>query len=432
MSIILFLVAAFVMFSLAFILIARFVILLFLIIVAPIGFAGLAVPKLASLANKWWGELFKQTITAPVLLLLLYIALRVITDVNFLTGLGATKEGWTGTVANNISSFASVLISFLIAMGLLLAVVIISKSMSAFGGDMATKWAGRLSFGATAWAGRATVGTAIGRGLLGNRFIKRGAVSDNKFIKYGSRALSFTGKRLQNRTFDVRNMPGAKAGIGMLGVDIGTPSTLTAKQLQEKQYGAKPVKEFFRQSSLEHDKAAAELDRKQRLTNASAIYGPAATARQTADAEAARKEMKKMSTDELSALGDIRKGIDSLVWNLSPSAFADLMKSDKLSGSEKKDIKDSWDRQFSTSPVTASAMIDRLSTSETASLSGTNLTHANTMPLLDPSSLDAIRRKGDLTTAERHDIYVARSADPVFVAYLAADPSGARMSYWNV
>src|SRR3989344_1104509 len=79
MSIILFLVAAFVMFSLAFILIARFVILLFLIIVAPIGFAGLAVPKLESTANLWWGELFKQTITAPVLLLLLYIALRVIT-----------------------------------------------------------------------------------------------------------------------------------------------------------------------------------------------------------------------------------------------------------------------------------------------------------------------------------------------------------------
>ena len=40
MGIILFLIAAFVMFSLAFILIARFVILLFLIIISPIGFAG--------------------------------------------------------------------------------------------------------------------------------------------------------------------------------------------------------------------------------------------------------------------------------------------------------------------------------------------------------------------------------------------------------
>src|SRR3989344_4501006 len=68
MSIILFIILAFVLFSLAFILIARFVILLFLIIVSPIGFAGLAVPKLEGTAKKWWSALFEQTITAPVLL----------------------------------------------------------------------------------------------------------------------------------------------------------------------------------------------------------------------------------------------------------------------------------------------------------------------------------------------------------------------------
>lgn len=196
-------------------------------------------------------------------------------------------------------------------------------------------------------------------------------------------------------------MPGAKTGIGALGLDIGAPSSLTAKQLQEKQYGVKPVKEFFRESSLEHDKAAAELDRKQRLASASALYGPLATPQQTADAEAARRELKKMSTDELATLGDIRKGINSLVWNLSPSTFADLMKSDKLSGSEKKNIKNSWDGQFTNSSATAGAMIERLSSSEIASLSGDNLTHANTLPHLDASDFDAIRRKGDLNMSER-------------------------------
>ncbi|MEK7515364.1 MAG: hypothetical protein AAB555_00310, partial [Patescibacteria group bacterium] len=56
MGIILFIITAFVMFSLAFILIARFVILLFLIIIAPIGFAGLAVPQLKGTADKWWSK----------------------------------------------------------------------------------------------------------------------------------------------------------------------------------------------------------------------------------------------------------------------------------------------------------------------------------------------------------------------------------------
>lgn len=152
MGIILFLITAFVMFSLAFILIARFIILLFLIIVAPIGFAGLAVPKLENTAKKWWSALFEQTITAPVLLLLLYIALRVITDVNFLTGFGS-KPDWTGFVENgDLTGFAGLVLSFLVAMGLLMAVVIISKKMSAFGGASVMKFAGSVQSGATKFA----------------------------------------------------------------------------------------------------------------------------------------------------------------------------------------------------------------------------------------------------------------------------------------
>ena len=149
MGIILFLITAFVMFSLAFILIARFVILLLLIIVAPIGFAGLAVPKLKGLADQWWSKLFEQTITAPVLLLLLYIALAVITDVQFLSGIcgsGTCSKNWAGFVeGNDMAGFASMMLSFLVAMGLLLAVVVASKKMSAFGGAGATKLAGKLS-----------------------------------------------------------------------------------------------------------------------------------------------------------------------------------------------------------------------------------------------------------------------------------------------
>jgi hypothetical protein len=153
MAILLFLVTAFVFFSLAFVLIARFVVLLLLIIVAPIGFAGWAIPNLKSTADMWWKELFKQTITAPVLLLLLYIALAIITDVSFLTGFcapGSTatfggpnnNTGCTsnaiGWVSGNMPGFATFLLTFFVAMGLLLAVVIFSKKLSAFGAEKAS------------------------------------------------------------------------------------------------------------------------------------------------------------------------------------------------------------------------------------------------------------------------------------------------------
>lgn len=328
MGIILFIVTAFVLFSLAFVLIARFVILIFLIILAPVGFAGLAVPQLASIAKKWWDKLFEQTITAPVLLLMLYIALTIITDVRFLTGFGIDKNGpqWLGFITGgNLSGFASMMLSFLVAMGLLLAVVIFAKNLSAFGASKASQLAGKLTFGATAWGARATVGTGIGRGLLGNRFIKRAAVSDNALIKYGSRALSFTGKRLQSRTFDVRNMPGAQAGLGAMTIDAGTPSALTAKDLQEKQYGWKPVKEFFRQSDIQHEQAAEELKRKAALAGT--------------DNDEITRALSKMTTKEIEELGGIKNGVEKLVNNLSPQQFEALMKSDKLSEVEKNRIK---------------------------------------------------------------------------------------------
>ncbi len=156
MGIILFLITAFVMFSLAFVLIARFVILLFLIIIAPIGFAGFAIPNLSGLAKKWWDKLVEQTITAPVLLLCLYIALAVITDAQFLTGFGGARDSsgfWLGFIANgNLQGFASVMLSFLVAMGLLLAVVIISKQLSAFGAGAVSKFGNSITSGATKFA----------------------------------------------------------------------------------------------------------------------------------------------------------------------------------------------------------------------------------------------------------------------------------------
>ncbi len=222
LSIILFIVAAFVFFSLAFILIARFVMLLFLIITSPIGFAGLAVPKLEGLAKDWWSKLFEQTITAPVLMLLLYVALAVITDASFLTGFGGTNGSntgfWTGIIAGtpNVQGFMSMFLSFLVAMGLLLAVVIASKKMSAFGASGAMSLAGKATFGATAWGMNRTLGRAsyyAGRGL-------RQSKGFNKFDAWTGRAASRLLDKGATGSFDVR---GTKA-FGSLpfgGIDAG-------------------------------------------------------------------------------------------------------------------------------------------------------------------------------------------------------------------
>lgn len=254
MAIILFIVAAFVMFSLAFVLIARFVALVFLLVVAPVGFAGLAIPGFAKRAGQWWNTLFEQTITAPILLLMLYIALAVITDVNFLTGFnvvsGQQGSNWLDSIAiNKIATFAPILLSFLVAMGLLIAVVVYAKRWSAFGGDWASRTASKLTFGATAWAGRTTIGwgthraakylrgTAAGRVPL----VGTGLVRGLERVATGSMDIRGTGV-LKNMPFG-SNIDAGTAQKGGYRADLKGriesrtkyASELTGKELTDEQ-----------------------------------------------------------------------------------------------------------------------------------------------------------------------------------------------------
>ncbi|MFA5996390.1 MAG: hypothetical protein WC790_01555 [Candidatus Paceibacterota bacterium] len=215
MGILLFIVTAFVMFSLAFVLIARFVILIFLIILAPVGFAGLAVPQLRARAKQWWDALFEQTLTAPVLLLMLYVALAVITDAQFLTGFNPTKGGLLDFVNNNnLAGFGGVMLSFLVAMGLLLFVVVASKKLSAFGAGWASQTAGKLSFGLTAAGLRGTAGWGLQRASTGWR---KTALSRAPII---GRAVSGALDSGAKANFDVRGAAIA-GGLKGIGVDAG-------------------------------------------------------------------------------------------------------------------------------------------------------------------------------------------------------------------
>ena len=223
MGTILFLITAFVMFSLAFILIARFISLIFLIIVAPIGFAGWAIPKLSGISKQWWDKLVQQTITAPILLLMLYIALAIITDTHFLAGFGMTTVtggAATGFVNNlNLPGFASFILSFIVAMGLLLIVVRYAGTLGAAGASWATKTAGKLTFGATASLMRNTAGRGANmaaKGLRNTRLatvpiIGTGIVKGLDKVATGS--------------LDIRGSKAWSAGTAALGgkIDAGKP-----------------------------------------------------------------------------------------------------------------------------------------------------------------------------------------------------------------
>jgi len=412
MGILLFIITAFVMFSLAFILIARFVALIFFMILSPVGFMGLAIPQMQYRAGQWWSNFLEQIITAPVLLLLLYIALAVINDAQFLTGLcvpgastitgavntnSACTSNWLGYVEGNFAGFASMLLSFLVAMGLLLVVVIKAKSMSAFGAKGAIQLGGKLSFGAVSLGGRATFGMA--GNLLANKRMQSVARRGGA-VGLGLKGVVLAGKGLRSATYDVRNVPGG-AGLGALGIDAGKGATITAKQAHDAQYGVKPIKEWFGHSKEEREQAGREMDFKDAQENLAA-----GTITQAQHDAIVLPVLSKMSTKQLEELGGIKKGVDALVNNLSPQQFEALMKSDKLSDTEKNKIKDARYRVLSSavgSGVAANVKksVNSLSKGELESMPTTMLTNPMVLDQLTDKQRETITDSKERTAAEK-------------------------------
>lgn len=415
MSIILFMVAAFVMFSLAFILIARFVILIFLIIAAPVGVASYAVPQLSKYGTMWKDKLIQQTITAPVLLLLLYIALAVITDASFL-GFGPTGD-WVGFVpdsngATNLVGFASMILTFLVAMGLLLIVVVASKSLSAFCADGASKLAGRLSFGAASLGGRVVLGGA--GNIMAGKHMQSWARKN-----VALRPVVLAGKGLRSSTFDFRNAPGAAAGLGAIGINAGKGATITAKQAWDARLGVKPVQGWLQKGEEERQLAGHEMDFKKAQREIESMgTGPLTPAQQTARDEANKvitSALSKMTTKQIEELGGIKSGVDALVTNLSPQQFESLMKSDKLNQVEKDKIKETRYRSLDNTvrggnTVEIKKAIGALSKGEIESMPAEILANPLILDNLSDKQRDTITESKERTAAEKTAV---RNSSPI-------------------
>ncbi|OGG68355.1 hypothetical protein A3E99_02760 [Candidatus Kaiserbacteria bacterium RIFCSPHIGHO2_12_FULL_54_16] len=448
MSILLFLIAAFVFFSLAFILIARFVILLFLIILAPIGFAGLAVPQMKGTADKWWHALFEQTITAPVLLLLLYIALLVITDKQFLK-FGSTPD-WIGFVkGDNFTGFMSMILGFLIAMGLLLAVVIISKKMSAFGAATAIKFGAAASFGASAYGASALFG---GGAFLARKGLQRYAPNNRAVRAISNYAL----RPLEKRKFDFRSA-GVGAALGAVGVsEVATP--VAGSTVGRGKQGA----EWFKKTGQEADRQYQQETIVPRLN---AAVQRALQTGDTADYKQVSNILSSMSDKDFETSSAQRALINNptAAAMLPQARYEKVQQSEAISDARKAEIAqarrdgDNPDNdlsRFNMNPANAygpghplagqtrgQAAINGMNTTARGRLGGGVLTEPTppgappgtppfqprlaTLNLLNGSDFDAIRRTGELIPDHREAI--GRYIDDM-LAHLPPHPSARQLS----
>jgi len=135
------LVLAVVFFVISILFIVRFVTLIILMMMSPVGIAGIAVPKLKSAfgGDGYWSDLLAQCFFAPIMIFFLWISIRLLDAV---VGLGGTR-GQLATTFTDSNAAAGGLGSFILGFTVIVFILIkgmeIAKSMSAKGAGAVQK-----------------------------------------------------------------------------------------------------------------------------------------------------------------------------------------------------------------------------------------------------------------------------------------------------
>jgi hypothetical protein len=149
-------VAAFSFFAAAWLFIYRFVVIILILVVSPIAFAGTILPATKKYASRWWDALIGQALFPPLYMLFVWLAMTIAgaTGSNgFLGQSGDLKNAFNTSVdttitkgtqaVSSINSEAltgmNVLIRFVVIIALLNAALIIAKSQASRGAGAAGK-----------------------------------------------------------------------------------------------------------------------------------------------------------------------------------------------------------------------------------------------------------------------------------------------------
>src|SRR3990167_7126915 len=211
------LIAAFVFFAVAIMLVIRFVVLIFVMILSPLAFMGYILPQLKKHKDDWVQALLGQAFFAPIYFMLTWIVIRISEGLLPLTGASAGGTmataflgavGADGNTTQPPQGSIALLLNFIIVIVFLIASLVIAKqwaNRAGHGVPGLTKWA-------TGLAGGATLGMAgrVGRGTIGRA---GAAIGESEWLKkkadsgsMAARLALATGRKTGSASFDVRGM----------------------------------------------------------------------------------------------------------------------------------------------------------------------------------------------------------------------------------
>jgi hypothetical protein len=274
------LVAAWVFFAIAIMLIIRYVVLIFVLILSPIAFLAWVLPALNPYAKKWSNALTSQAFFAPIFFLLIWIVIKVsqglfISDGNMAAALIGTTTADGDTDPEAGAKNIGIIFNFIVVIAMLVASLVIAKEWASKAGGSITNitnkamgYASGSTMGSAAWTGRRTLGQ-WGVNNADNDELKRRAVAGG-FGGATARLQLAAARKASTSTFDARNTATVKKTSELAGVKLGDfnmqkkggrAQTLKARQDDyKKRYEAyKPDKDTVSKANNEEEVAARAL-----------------------------------------------------------------------------------------------------------------------------------------------------------------------------
>lgn len=405
-------IAAVVLFAGTFLLITRGVTLAFLMVLSPIGFAGMAIPALNDMANKWWTSLINNALFAPVFLILLFVGLRLSDG---LKNLIQVDGGLMTAVTNGSSLAAGPFFLFLLVIGFLIAALMIGKQFSIAGAGFAVNAASSLTYGTM------TRGTNLAGGIvaLNARRIIEG--NPNLAKRKGLQVLTnrFL-KPLEQANLDLR-----RAGVGSAlragGVSSGANAAehATLGDMRHMYDDAASGKES-KKLEKEFNKRVAVRTLETAIHDGNLDKDP--------DSKKLISGMNVKDLASLHAMQDINpdsKGSQQAAQTISSEQFAGLMKEEGYDGKSNLVKARFKELENATTVAQARAAMDRFSKTDFEHMPDSVLRKQNTLLALSDTQRGYIEGSDKFTAEQKAEVKGSTDAK-IFEAELAAAPTAIR------
>lgn len=439
------LITSFIFFAMAIMLIIRYVVLIFVLILSPIAFVSWVLPGLKSTAAKWWDTLIGQAIFAPIFFLLMWVTVvvtRGISSTVFKDGGGFGSAFASGGTNLFQSNAVITIINFMVIIGFLIASLVIAKQQAdkSHGAIKSlTKWAtgaasGAVFGGALGGLGRKTLGK-IGANAAGDADLIMRAEKETGLRGARARLNLYAAKKMAGGSYDVRNMsvPGSvvadairgtagrtdigksmglndirleslNAGIGGFAAGVagvGSGSTSSYKELNSEK--DKRLRAESMERAGEVKKAEDKIKIKEGLA-ALDVIGP-----RTLDQEAAIKNMvdviKKTPEKDIENLEASTLEKQEVAEALSQKQMEAIEKSDKFTAEEVQKIKAARGKRLNDAYTSNNgpeiiSILQKMKHEDVAKLDIGKLTDPNMLDVYTPKFLNKLAKAPDLNDAK--------------------------------